>query len=138
MKNVNQVTLLGRLGADPIQRATKSGVAVAHFSVATSRRIRAAEGEQDPEKQQDREETEWHRVVAWGREAENCTRFLRKGQPVLVQGMIRSRSFKGKDGLERTAFEIHADDVCFLGGGLPAGERMPAAVEEPVQMDVAM
>lgn len=120
MKNVNQVILFGRLGADPVQRETKSGVRVAHFPVATTRREKVAAVQPEastsgsPVSEMYQEVTEWHRVVAWGREAELCSKYLTKGQAVLVQGSIRSHKFEGKDGVERLAFEIHADDVSFF------------------------
>ena len=117
MKDVNKVILIGRLGADPIQRETKSGTSVVHFPMATSRKFReGAEGEGETS----REETQWHRVVAWGKQGEVCAQYLRKGQPVYVEGMIRSRKYDGKDGVGRVAFEVHADNVSFLNGGRPA------------------
>jgi len=127
MKNVNQVTLFGRLGADPVQRETKSGVRVAHFPVATSRRTKV-NPEAGGEGAEYNTETEWHRVVVWGKEAELCSRYLHKGQPVFIQGMIRSHKFEGKDGVERLAFEIHADDVCFFNRW-----NGPQAVPDPVE-----
>jgi single-strand DNA-binding protein len=139
MKDVNKVILIGRVGADPIQRETRQGVSVVNFPLATSRRLRAeAVGEalksaEEPGAEAGKqgefsEETEWHRVVAWGREAESCAQFLRKGQPVYVEGMIRSRKFEAKDGAQRTAFEVHAESVSFLG-------KMPRARNAATELD---
>ena len=106
MKDVNKVILLGRLGADPVQRETKNGLAVASFDVATSRR-----GKEEGEKQ-----TQWHKVVVWGKQAEACATHLKKGHSVFVEGTMKTRKYDGKDGNSRTAFEVHADDVSFIGG----------------------
>jgi single-strand DNA-binding protein len=105
MKDVNKVILVGRLGADPVQKETKNGLAVASFSVATSRRGRE-EGET---------QTQWHKVVAWGKQAEACALYLKKGHAVYVAGMMKSRNYEAKDGNQRTSFEVHADEVSFLG-----------------------
>lgn len=114
MRDLNKVILIGRLGMDPIQRETRSGAQVTNFPVATSRRLRvetssdAAPGEL--------EETIWHRVVVWNKQAEHCAQYLKKGSPVYVEGSIRTRRYQDKDGAQRMAFEIHADNIGFLGG----------------------
>lgn len=102
MKNINRVFLMGRLGSQPMLRETKSGVPVAHFSIATH------SGGDDTEK------TEWHRVVTWGKQAQFCAEHLVKGQRVHVDGTIRSRRYENPEGVERTSYEIHADEVIFL------------------------
>ena len=111
MKDVNKVILIGRLGADPVQRETKNGTPVVHFPIATSRRIRS-EAEDGGEKTS--EETQWHRVVAWGKQGEACAQYLKKGQTAFVEGMFRSRQFDGKDGASRMSFEVHAENVSFF------------------------
>jgi single-strand DNA-binding protein len=95
---------MGRLGADPVQVETQTGVLMARFPVATSIRYK------------DREETQWHQIVSWGVNAENCSRYLSKGSSVLVEGMMKSRKYE-KDGDTRYRFEVHAERVQFLGGG---------------------
>ncbi len=115
MKDVNKVILIGRLGADPILRETKTGAVVVHFPVATSRRVKPTEPAEGEETKV--EETQWHRIVAWGRQGETCAEFLKKGQKVYVEGSILSRKYEGKDGSERMSFEVIADTVSFLGGG---------------------
>lgn len=111
MKDVNKVLLVGRLGNQPTRRETKNGLAVVHFSLATSRKIN--EQTEGAETKQ-REETQWHKIVVWGKQAEACSLYLDKGQAVLIEGMMRSRKYTGKDGEARIAFEVHADNVSFL------------------------
>lgn len=111
MSDLNKMIIIGRLGTDPVQRETKSGTAVVHFPVATTRRMRNGNGEGDFT-----EETQWHRIVAWGRQAETCAKYLKKGDSVFVEGSVRSQKYQGKDGAQRIAFEVHADRVNFLNG----------------------
>ncbi|MBC7386688.1 MAG: single-stranded DNA-binding protein [Cryobacterium sp.] len=116
MKDVNKVILIGRLGADPILRETKTGGVVVHFPVATSRRIKSTEPTENEEVKPMAEETQWHRIVAWGRQGETCAQYLKKGQKVYVEGTILSRRYEAKDGSEKTSFEVIAETVSFLGG----------------------
>lgn len=113
MKDVNKIILIGRLGNDPIRRETKAGKAVVHFPLATSRKFRE-DGEGQEETLQ--EETQWHRVVAWGRQGEVCAQYLKKGHPVYVEGMVKTNKFTGEDGETRYFVEVHAENVSFLGG----------------------
>ena len=80
------------------------------FSVATNEVWRTKDGEK-------KEHTEWHRIVAWGRTAEICGEYLRKGRQVYVEGTIRSRSYQDKEGIDRMMFEIKADQVVLIGRG---------------------
>jgi single-strand DNA-binding protein len=135
MKDVNKIILIGRLGTDPVQRETKSGYPVTQFPVATSRRMRE-EGEQEGETVAG-EETTWHRVITWGKQAETCAQHLKKGQTVFVEGMVRSKKYTAKDGSQRMAFEVHADNVSFLSpprASLAESERKEsgASAEEAV------
>ena len=107
MKDVNKMILVGRLGGDPVKVATTTGKDLVHFSVATSYRKKEAA---------DQPITQWHRVVVWGNEAQAASQYLRKGNPVFVEGYLRSRNYRGKDGQNRTTFEVHAESVSFLGG----------------------
>lgn len=121
MKDVNRVTLLGRLGADPIRRETHAGRAVVQFPVATSRRYRVNDGAADAESSDEapkttewQEETQWHRVVVWGKQAEACAQYLKKGQPIYIEGSLRSRKFEDQEGIERYSFEVHAETFSFI------------------------
>lgn len=113
MKDVNKMILLGRLGANPIQRQTKAGISVVQFSVATSRRI-LKEIPIDGQPPQYTDETQWHKVVAWGKQGESCALYLKKGNRVYVEGHLRTRQYNDEKGNTRTSVELHADQVSFL------------------------
>lgn len=116
MSGLNQVTLVGNLGRDPEVRFTAGAQAVANFSIATSEKWKDKEGKQQ-------ERTEWHRIVAWGKLAELCGEYLKKGKQVAVVGKLQTREWE-KDGVKRYSTEIVARDVVFLGGGeRSSGER---------------
>lgn len=116
--SVNKVILLGTLGRDPEVKSTTGGQSVAAFSLATNEKWTDKSGAKQ-------EKTEWHRVVAWGKLAELCGEYLRKGLRAYVEGRIESRKYTAKDGSERTVTEVVASTVQFLdraaGGG--NGER---------------
>jgi single-strand DNA-binding protein len=127
MKDINKVILVGRLGADPVQRETKSGTVLVHFPLATSRRTAPeSEGEEPGE------ETQWHRVVAWGKQGEVCCRYLKKGESIYLEGNLRSRKYSGKDGIERTQTEVHLENVSFLSGGRSRRNEREATAEAVV------
>jgi single-strand DNA-binding protein len=111
----NRVILTGNTGNDPEVRFTPNGQQVARFSVATNEYWTDRAGE----KQQ---RTEWHKVVAWGRLAEVIGKYLTKGRLVTLEGSLRTRKYKDRDNNERTATEIIANRVAFLGGN-PAAQK---------------
>ncbi len=97
MSSVNKAVLIGRLGADPELRYTKTGKAVANFSLATQR---------------DRDaETHWHKIVAWAERAEFVAQYLSKGRQVYVEGEITYRKYEDRDGNNRISTEIVAWNV---------------------------
>ena len=100
--NLNKVFLLGRLTADPNLRTIPSGQQVATFSIATNRIWNDKTGAR-------REDTEYHNIVVWGRQAEIAQRFLAKGGLVLVEGRMQTRSWEDKQGQKRKTTEIVAD-----------------------------
>ena len=111
--SVNKVILIGNLGRDPEVRYTPSGQAVANFTVATNEAWTDKAG-------QKQERAEWHRVVVWGKTAENCGEYLSKGRQVYVEGSLRTRKWQDKQGNERYTTEIVANPVggvVFLAGG---------------------
>jgi single-strand DNA-binding protein len=116
MASVNKVILVGNLGRDPELRYTQNGSAVANFTLATNERWRDKDGN-------NQERTEWHRIVVWGRAAENCAQYLQKGRSVYVEGRLQTREWEDKDGNKRSTTEVNALNVQFLGGrGGPAGD----------------
>jgi single-strand DNA-binding protein len=113
--SVNKVILVGNLGRDPEVRATPSGQSVCSFSIATTERFTDRAGQQ-------REQTEWHNVVAWGRQADTCGQYLKKGRQVYVEGKLTTRQYEAKDGTgKRYRTEVVAQRVQFLGGRASAG-----------------
>lgn len=109
-KSLNKVQLIGHLGADPELRYTSNGMAVATFNLATNERFKPS----DDDEWQDR--TEWHRVVAWGRQAEVAGEYLSKGRQVYIEGRLQTRSWEGQDGVKRYTTEVVARDLILLGG----------------------
>ncbi len=106
---VNKVILVGNLGADPEVRTTTSGTVVGNLRIATTERQKDREGNWT-------EATEWHRVVCFGRTAENVSRYLRKGRQVYVEGRIRTQKRQDREGKDRWTTEVVADQIRFLGG----------------------
>lgn len=110
MASINKVILIGNLGRDPETRYTADGgTAICNILVATSRRYKDSQG-------QLQEETEWHRVVFFGRQAEIAQQYLRKGNAVYVEGRLRTRRYTDKEGIERYYTEIICETMQFLGG----------------------
>ena len=108
MASVNKAILIGNLGKDPELRYTPSGQAVASFSIATTRKWRDNEG-------QSQEQTEWHNIIVWGKQAENANEYLQKGRSVYIEGRIQNRSYEDKDGNKRYISEVVAQTVQYLG-----------------------
>ncbi len=123
MSSLNKAMIIGRLGQDPEVRYTQSNTAVATLSVATSERYKDRNGEQQ-------ERTEWHRVVAWGRTAEICQEYLKKGSLAYFEGPIQTREWEDKDGQKRYTTEIKALSMQMLdsrgGGGAPSQSSRPS------------
>lgn len=117
--SVNKVILVGHLGADPETRTTGGGTTVANLRLATSERVKKDDQWQD--------HTEWHRVVCFGRTAENVSRFLKKGRQVYIEGRLRTNKWTDKEGHERYTTEVIADQVHFLGQGGGARESREGA-----------
>lgn len=115
---MNKIIVIGNLGRDPEMRYTPNGQSVTSFSVASNRKYTTAAGEQ-------REETEWFNVNAWGRMAELCNQYLTKGRQVYVEGRLHSRSYEARDGQMRFVNEINLTDVQFLGQGSAVSEDRP-------------
>jgi single-strand DNA-binding protein len=112
--SVNKAIIVGNLGADPEVRYTQSGTAVANMRIATNERWKDKSGQQQ-------ERTEWHRVVVFGNQAENCGKYLEKGRQVYVEGRIQTNEWTDNDGNTRYTTEIVAQSVQFLSGGSGGG-----------------
>ena len=107
---LNKVILIGRLGQEPTIRYMPNGEAVCNFSVATSEAWNDRNGQRQ-------ERTEWHNITMYRRLAEIAGQYLKKGSQVYLEGKIQTRKYQGKDGIERTAYEIIANEMKMLGGG---------------------
>ena len=113
-KSVNKVTLLGNVGKEPEVRTTPGGTKFARFSLATSSRYKDKSGEWQ-------EKTEWHNIVAWQRTAEIIEQYVKKGNPLYIEGRIENRSWDDKEtGQKKYMTEIHVNELVLLssrGGG---------------------
>lgn len=108
--SVNKVILIGNLGADPEVRHTTSGSAVCSLRLATARKWKdKASGDM-------KEETEWHAVVLYDRQAEVAGEYLKKGRPVYIEGRLKTRKWQDKDGNDRYTTEVIAESMQLLGG----------------------
>lgn len=108
MASVNKVILIGNLGRDPETRYTADGnTAICRIVIATSRRYKDSQN-------QPQEETEWHRIVFFGRQAEIAQQYLRKGNPVYIEGRLRTHRYTDKEGNERYATEVICETLQLL------------------------
>ena len=104
----NKVQLIGNLGNAPEIRTTESGKKLAQFNVATSESYRNAKGEKVTE-------TQWHRVVAWGKVAEIAEKYLEKGKEVALEGKLVNRSYTDKEGNKKYITEVQVNELLLLG-----------------------
>ena len=127
---MHKVIIIGNLGRDPEMRYTPSGQGVTSFSVASNRRYRTADGEQ-------REETMWFNINAWGRQAEICNQYLTRGSQVYVEGTLTTRVFTGNDGQPRVSNDVRMTEMQMLGsrGGGMDDDRAPYGNEGGRNMD---
>jgi single-strand DNA-binding protein len=124
MGSVNRVILVGNLGADSELRYTGTGAAVAKFRLATSEVFKDKDGQR-------REETEWHRVNLWGKQAEAVQQYLVKGKQVYVEGRLQTRKWQDKEGQDRYTTEVRADRLVLLGGGAGRAQAPEPVHESP-------
>ncbi|AXA93462.1 single-stranded DNA-binding protein [Massilia sp. YMA4] len=120
MASVNKVIIVGNLGRDPEIRYMPSGDAIANIAVATSFRSK------DKNTGEQKETTEWHRISFFGRLAEIVGQYLKKGSSVYVEGRLQTRKYTDKDGVEKYATDIIAQEMQMLGGrqGMGGGDGM--------------
>jgi single-strand DNA-binding protein len=126
-RGLNKVLLIGNLGRDPEMKYTPQGTPMTTFSMAVSRRRQTPDGEW-------KDETEWFRIVAWQKLAEQCNEYLRKGSKVYIEGRLQTREWQGQDGQNRQIVEIVANEMLLLDGrqngpGAPMGAGAGLAEE---------
>ena len=109
-RGVNKVILIGNLGNDPEIKATAGGNPVTNIRIATN------ESWRDKSTGEQKDHTEWHRVVFFGRLAETARDYLKKGRQVYIEGRLRTRKWQDNDGKDRYSTEIIADEMQMLGG----------------------
>lgn len=128
---LNKVILIGRLGRDPETRYMPNGEAVCNFSVATSEKYTDKNGQRQ-------EATEWHNVTMYRKLAEIAGQYLKQGSQVYIEGEIKSRKYTDKNGVERTAYDIIANELKMLGGNTqtPAQKPQPAQAQDDISDDV--
>jgi single-strand DNA-binding protein len=125
-RGINKVILIGHLGQDPETRAMPSGSQVANLRIATT------ESWRDKQSGEQKEATEWHTVVLFGRTAEVAAEYLKKGSQVYIEGRLRTRKWQDKSGNDRYSTEIVASDMQMLGsrsGGAGGGSGAPVGRE---------
>jgi len=125
MRGVNKAILIGNLGKDPEMRYLPSGQAVAKFSLATNAKRKDKNG-------QAQDITDWHNIVTFGKTAEVCNQYLKKGSPIYVEGRIQTRSYDDRDGNKRWITEIIAQTIQMLGRKGEPEEEVPEEMEEPL------
>ncbi|HZU65691.1 MAG TPA: single-stranded DNA-binding protein [Ktedonobacteraceae bacterium] len=111
---LNKIMLIGNLGKDPELNVTQEGTPVTKFSLAVNRYTKTSTGER-------KEETEWFNIVAWNRLAETCERYLHKGSKVYIEGRLQTRKYTDRNGVERTAIDVIANDMKMLDSKSAAG-----------------
>jgi single-strand DNA-binding protein len=119
---LNKALIVGNLTRDPEQRALPSGISVCQFSVATNRVYKDKDGNKQ-------ESTDYHNIVVFGKQAETAAQYLKKGQSVMVEGRIQTRSWDDQSGQKKSRTEIVADRVQFgpkAGGGATGGNSAPS------------
>lgn len=116
----NKIIIVGNLGRDPELRYTPQGTAVCNFSMATNEKRRDKTGEMQ-------DITTWFRVTLWGRQAENASKYLQKGNPVYIEGRLRLDEWTDRDGNTRQTLDVNATDMQFISSGARAGEMSAAA-----------
>ena len=128
-RGLNKVMIIGHLGRDPEMRYTPSGRSVTTFSVAVSRSWKSSNGEH-------RSETEWFKIVAWGKLAEICKEYLNKGQQVYIEGRLQTRRWEDKEGQQRTSVEVVANEMTMLSERRDKSQNNDNSIEDaPPEMD---
>lgn len=133
-RSLNKVMLIGNLTRDPEMRYTPNGAGVCSFGLATNRSWASGEGGER------KEETEFHRIVAWNKLAELCAQLLTKGRKVYIEGRLQTRTWEGPEGEKRNATEIVAEDMVLLDSrrdGAVIGESQETVYKDQVDAPAA-
>lgn len=128
-RSLNKVQLIGNLTRDPELRYTPTGAAVCTIGLATNRTWVTESGEK-------KEETEFHRVVAWNKLAELCSQLLVKGRKIYVEGRLRTSSWQGTDGTQRYMTEVVIEDMIILDSKRPVTGVIPGATSDVANQPV--
>jgi single-strand DNA-binding protein len=127
--SVNKVILLGNVGKEPDVRHPAQGQTVATFSLATSDRAYTnAAGASIPER------TEWHNIVAWGKQAETIEKYVHKGTKLYIEGKLRTRTWEDKNAIKRYVTEIYIDTFELLGSRPAGAAEAVATAAAPEQL----
>lgn len=110
---------MGNLTRDPELKNTPNGQAVANFGVATNRRWTTPEGDK-------RDEVEFHNLVVWGRQAEVINQYMKKGNPIFIEGRLKTQNWEGQDGVRRSRTEIVVESFQFIGSAGGRGDNSSA------------
>lgn len=117
--SINKAIIVGNVGKDPEIRYLANGDAVTSFSVATTWKVKGEE------------QTEWHRITAFGKLAEICGKYLKKGSQVYIEGRLQTSKYTGKDGIERYSTDIIASQMQMLGGKGETARPAPQNQDKP-------
>lgn len=126
INSLNKVILIGRLGGKPdLRYLPQKERAVARFTLATNERVF------NPSTNESQVRAEWHRIIAWGKLAEFCEKFLTQGKQILVEGKLRTRSWQDREGNKRSTTEIEAQNIILLGKREDTAGVEPFPAESP-------
>jgi single-strand DNA-binding protein len=128
----NKVMLLGALGKDVEMKYSQGGTAIANFSFATSHSVKKGDAYEDA--------TDWHRIVVFGAQAENCSKFLKKGSKAFVEGRLQTREYDDRDGNKKYITEVVASAVKFMdakekGGNSSYSSPKPAPKDDGLEVE---
>lgn len=129
-RSLNKVQLIGNLTRDPELRYTPTGAAVCSIGLATNRYWTTESGEK-------KEETEFHRVVAWNKLAELCSQLLAKGRKVYVEGRLKTNTWQGQDGNQRSTTEVIIEDMILLDSKIPSTSQTTSVQPAPASAPAA-
>jgi len=124
-RSLNKVLIIGNLTKDPVVRFTAKGSPVASFSVATNRSWTSPEGGEK------KDEVEFHNMVVWGKLAEICDKYLKKGDKAYFEGRLQTRKWQGEDGNDRYSTEIVVENMLMLGAKSGSAEYDDSESQAP-------